>query len=278
MRTRVITSFLGLAVLLPIMYFSDRWIFVILISLLSFISMHEIIRCIGQQKRFIETFPAYIIAAFLPAFARITKFQGIFIVAATALFFIYMFYLLCISMLSKRDYDLDEASVLFTLSFYIIMGYTCIVLMRGLPNGEYVYLLAFIGAWCTDTFAFFCGKLFGKHKLVPEISPKKTIEGAIGGTLFCVLGFLIFGFAVGKIFDEAPNYLALGVIGFISACVAQFGDLITSSIKRKYGKKDFGSILPGHGGIMDRFDSIIAIGPFIYITSVIFPVLSLFSS
>lgn len=277
MLIRTITALVGLAVMLPAMYFSDTWIFVILISVLSVISMYEIIRCIGQQKRIIETIPAYLIAAVLPIFARISEFQSIFIVVATALFFCYMFYLLCISMLSKRDYDLDEASILFTLSFYVIMGFTTLVLTRELPNGEYIFLLAFIGAWSTDTFAFFTGKLFGKHKLMPQISPKKTVEGAIGGMVFCVIGFLVFGFVVGKIFNEVPNYLALAALGVISACVAQFGDLITSSIKRKYGKKDFGNILPGHGGIMDRFDSIIAIGPFIYIISAIFPFLSVFT-
>ena len=128
-------------------------------------------------------------------------------------------------------------------------------------------VLAFMIAWATDTFAFATGKLFGKHKLIPEISPKKTVEGAIGGIVFATLAFLLYGFGVELFTDLTANYLVLAISGAILAVISQIGDLIASLIKREHGVKDYSNLLPGHGGIMDRFDSILAVStPLIFIS------------
>ena len=129
------------------------------------------------------------------------------------------------------------------------------------PAGNYVYLICFIGAWVTDTFAYFSGYLFGKHKLIPDVSPKKTVEGSIGGTLFCILAMIGYGWLVQLISGGAvsANYLVLGISGLFIAVVAQVGDLLMSAIKRTYGIKDYGKLFPGHGGVLDRFDSVMAV-------------------
>ena len=101
--------------------------------------------------------------------------------------------------------------------------------------------------------------LIGKHKLIPEVSPKKTIEGSIGGTLFCVLSFVVFGIVVDSFFGTNANLIFLAISGVFVAIVAQMGDLIMSLIKREYGIKDYGKLFPGHGGVLDRFDSILAV-------------------
>ena len=101
--------------------------------------------------------------------------------------------------------------------------------------------------------------LVGKHKLIPEVSPKKTIEGSIGGTLFCALSFVAFGIIVDNFFGMNANLIFLAISGVIVSIVAQMGDLIMSLIKREYGIKDYGKLFPGHGGILDRFDSILSV-------------------
>ena len=133
-----------------------------------------------------------------------------------------------------------------------------------LSNGIYIWLV-FIIAWGTDTFAYVFGMLFGKHKLCPSLSPKKTIEGSIGGIIGAIgLTYLYIKYL------EIDAYWAFLLIAFIGSIVAQIGDLTASKIKRVTGIKDFGFIMPGHGGVLDRFDSILFIAPYTYYISKLF--------
>ena len=119
-----------------------------------------------------------------------------------------------------------------------------------------------LGAW-----RFFCGRFFGRHKLAPEISPKKTVEGSIGGIITAVLACVIYLFAVNRteaISGGDMEYIAIIVLAVAASVFSQLGDLITSAVKRDCGVKDFGNILPGHGGLLDRFDSVLFLSPFVY--------------
>lgn len=134
------------------------------------------------------------------------------------------------------------------------------VMMYLIPNGWYFMVIGLFAPWVSDVFAYFCGSFFGKHKIVPHISPKKTWEGCIGGALFtALLTALFFAFVMVNVMEVTMSFelfVALAAIfGFILSCVSQLGDWMASSIKRLVGIKDFGKIMPGHGGIMDRFDS-----------------------
>jgi phosphatidate cytidylyltransferase len=117
-----------------------------------------------------------------------------------------------------------------------------------------------------------CSKLFGGHKLMPEVSPKKTKEGAAGGIVFCSLAFVLYGFIVSSMhrFEAEPNYLLLAAAGILVSVMAQLGDLSASAIKRNYGADDFGTVFPGHGGILDRFDSVMGVAPVIMIIGALF--------
>ena len=141
--------------------------------------------------------------------------------------------------------------------------------MRYTSNGKYIYLLVFIGPWVSDTFAYFCGRLFGRHKLIPEVSPKKTVEGSIGGILFTALGCVIYGVIINTMLDSPVSltYGSLAVTGAIVSVISQIGDLAASLIKRNYGIKDYGFIFPGHGGVLDRFDSVLLTAPILLIVS-----------
>jgi len=136
----------------------------------------------------------------------------------------------------------------------------------------YLYLLPFVGAWVSDTFAYFTGRLLGRHKLIPEVSPKKTVEGCIGGIVFAIIAMLVFGLVIDLFFEPiGVNYTVLGLMGLILSIISQVGDLIASIIKREEGVKDYGNILPGHGGITDRFDSVYTVAMLGFVVCAIFP-------
>ncbi|MBQ4159616.1 MAG: phosphatidate cytidylyltransferase [Clostridia bacterium] len=148
---------------------------------------------------------------------------------------------------------------------YIICFMQCICLVRGNDiTGLILMFMIFICAWISDTGAYFTGKLLGKHKLIEKISPKKTVEGAIGGVVFSALGGVILGLIAQLGFHLEANYLLLALTGMVGSVFGQVGDLIASWLKRQYGIKDFGNIMPGHGGAMDRFDSVVLAAPFVY--------------
>ena len=127
----------------------------------------------------------------------------------------------------------------------------------------------------TDTGAYFCGSFFGKHKLCPQISPKKTVEGALGGIIVSVLSALVTCLIFQNfIFDKQVfiNYFLIVLIAVIGAIISMVGDLSFSLVKRSCNIKDFGNVIPGHGGILDRLDSVIFLSPLIYFLLIVFPV------
>ena len=128
-------------------------------------------------------------------------------------------------------------------------------------------IIAIFSAWIADAGAFFAGSFWGKRKLCPQISPKKTVEGLIGGFVLNVVAMLVFGYVFQALFysyEVDVSYLSLLVIGFVGAGLSVIGDLAFSLIKRSCHIKDFSEIIPGHGGILDRFDSVIFVAPFVY--------------
>ena len=148
-----------------------------------------------------------------------------------------------------------------------------IYLTRLLPHGIYLVWLIFCGSWASDTCAYVVGMLFGRHKLAPVLSPKKTIEGSVGG----ILGAALIGYLYAYILcrfgttDVTDAILwAFPAISAIGALLSQIGDLAASGIKRNHNIKDYGKLIPGHGGIMDRFDSVIVTAPLIYYCSMLF--------
>ena len=156
---------------------------------------------------------------------------------------------------------------------YIVFTMLHIVLVRYMDNGKYLIYLVLLGACGTDIFAYFVGVLTGKHKLCPTISPKKTIEGAIGGVFGAIICFVGFGLVMQHCFKMDVNYVNLLILGAVSGVLSEIGDLAASMIKRQYQIKDYGHLLPGHGGIMDRLDSIIVIAPLVYYFVKYLPVL-----
>lgn len=146
---------------------------------------------------------------------------------------------------------------------YITFLFSHIVLINELKPVEVILWLPFVTAWFSDSSAYFVGVSIGKHKLCPKISPKKTVEGAIGGILGCSFLTLVFGIVVNYFGTDYP-LIHLAVIGLLCGVTSELGDLAASYIKRFCGVKDFGNIIPGHGGILDRFDSIMFTAPTVF--------------
>ncbi len=262
MKTRIITAIVAICLLVPVLIFSDTPALPIMLALCSVVAVYEITACIGLKKAFVLTVPLYLIAAGLPFVVRYTNEVFIYKIALAAAL-IMALYFFAVLTFSHGKYKLADVGVCFMTVFYIIAGFCAILFLRDHEEGgKYVYLTVFICAWVTDTFAYFCGMLFGrggKHKLIPDVSPKKTVEGSIGGIVFCVLAMVLFGFIIKSISNFSVNYVMLAVAGFLASVVSQVGDLCMSVIKRTYGIKDYGKLFPGHGGVLDRFDSVLAV-------------------
>ena len=261
MLTRIITALVAIAVFLPVLYFSHTPVFAAVLALLSLVAVLEMLRCIGLWRRWALTVPVALAAAVLPLvpywLTRASVEQAL-VLSALAL----VLYFFAVMTFSRGSVKVQDVSTAFLTCFYIVACFTALSALRYcVTAGNYVYLICFIGAWVTDTFAYFTGFLFGKHKLIPDVSPKKTVEGSIGGIVFCVASMLLYGYVVAVISkgELVPNYFLLGVSGLAISVVSQLGDLLMSAIKRAYGIKDYGKLFPGHGGVLDRFDSVLAV-------------------
>ena len=276
MKQRVITAIVLFLIAIPICIFSGTIVFPIVWALIGVIAVWELLGCMGTRKNRFISIPLYAMALTAPFVVRYTldgqlaaslssgvpyrtvrSYDALLLVLG-----IYVLYLLGVWVFSyQKDQSVDMNKVLASVivSLYIISATSSIVMIRDNAGGEYYWYFIFIGAWVTDTFAYFTGMLFGKHKLIPAVSPKKTVEGAIGGIVFCMVFFVIYGVIVNSFTQYDISLVVLAVAGFLSAIVSMIGDLSMSVIKRTYGIKDYGKIFPGHGGVLDRFDSILAV-------------------
>ena len=168
--------------------------------------------------------------------------------------------------LTFPKYRAEQVMCAFFNVAYAPVMLSCIYLVRSLPYGEYSVWMIFISSWICDTCAYIVGMLIGKHKMVPRLSPKKSIEGAIGGIAgSAVVGALYGYFVVEPVITEQNITLAFVIISAVGAVISQVGDLAASAIKRDHEIKDYGKLIPGHGGVMDRFDSVIFTAPMIYL-------------
>jgi phosphatidate cytidylyltransferase len=268
MKTRIITAIVAILIFIPVLLFSDTVLFPIAFGLLATVAAWETLACVGMRKNTgaVILSMAATVAAMVGAglSAGTTGGADRFLQLLLVFTYVYLFLMLTLSVFSKGKFPVGRALTATAMIFYVVFGFASVLLLRGAPHGGYLYLLIFLSAWVTDTGAYFTGVFFGKHKLIPDVSPKKTVEGAVGGVFFCVLTFVIFGVVVGAISDLTPHYLRLALVGAVVSVVSMIGDLIASLLKRKYGIKDYGKLFPGHGGVMDRFDSVLATAPFLY--------------
>ncbi|MBR5227093.1 MAG: phosphatidate cytidylyltransferase [Clostridia bacterium] len=264
MKKRVISAVVFFALWAVILIVDNKWFDTISITLLSVIATYEYLKAIKGVGSKPISWIAYLgCCCILFTDGVITeeyRIMAIKIVLPLALIGAFAYLLLT----SVKRTIIDVAITVFGV-LYIPVMFSFIKLILGLPNGRFYILFALCGAFISDTFAFLIGSKFGKTKLAPDISPNKTVEGSIGGIFGVLLGFAILAL-VGKYkLDINVNIVYWLFVGLVSAVAGQFGDLTASAIKRQCKIKDFGKIMPGHGGILDRFDSLMFVAPIVYI-------------
>lgn len=176
-------------------------------------------------------------------------------------------------MLSHIKLGFEKIALCYAAGMLIPFLFTSLVRIYAVSGtGRYFIMIPFVMAFLSDTGAYFTGKFFGKHKLAPVISPNKTIEGAVGGVLGAMAGMLLYGLVLDLAFDFTVHYGYALIYGTLGSLGAVFGDLCFSVIKRQTGIKDYGKLIPGHGGILDRFDSMMIVGPLAEILLALIPV------
>lgn len=258
MLTRIITGAVFLLLLVALALTCGNWFFVAAMTLLSVVAVFEMLKCLSLNKVYSISIPSYILAAVLPSLLKLGLVSDGGYVYFIAFAAVYLLALLVIFNGSEKI-TFENISFAFLALTYVIVGFVCIVRLSCTENGMFWFICMWIAATFTDTFAYFTGMLLGKHKLCPKVSPKKTIEGSIGGIVFCTIGFFLYSFVANKFFDIHVNAVVFCIVAPFVSIIAQFGDLILSAIKRKFNIKDYGKIFPGHGGVLDRFDSVIAV-------------------
>jgi phosphatidate cytidylyltransferase len=241
--------------------------------------VYEMLKCTGALNKLVIAIPSFLVAAAAQILPRVDGLSGDRYLAATLLVYIaYTVLLMMGAVFSKGKVKIADAAISAVTTVYISFGFSSLILLRDKEYGMILFILALLIPWVSDAMAYFVGVFFGRHKLIPDVSPKKTIEGAIGGIVGVCVIVAIFGLIMQFGFNKAPNYVLLMVLAFVGGLLGMCGDLIASLIKREYGIKDYGNLFPGHGGVMDRFDSIIAVSSFMYVICWIFSASYLFNT
>lgn len=257
MIKRVLTAVLGIPLLIIIINQGGLLLFVALSTICS-IGIWEYCKSINRDKEIKINTTLEIVLGLLLLY--ILKYQEALIIPGITVSFITIF----VHEIIQSKVNIIQGIYAFFGLIYIPFLLGHIFLFQNFDNGKFVLALIFIICFSTDTFAYIVGINFGKHKLCPLISPNKSVEGAIGGIIASVVITLIYGYFMMKLELLYFNWSYYIILSLFTSVIAQFGDLTASMIKRTFEVKDFGNILPGHGGVLDRFDSIIFATPVIY--------------
>lgn len=272
MKVRIISALVGIALIIALLIFGEKFPLLLFtaISIVTAIILSELLLAKGMFENYKISVPTLLFGILTPLLST-TPFKFIPIYVFTVIIFSFM-------ILYHSKVSFSEISFVYATSILVVLGMTCIVLSCNLNSGKYpsFFIVSCLGIpWMADAGAYFVGTFFGKHKLCPNISPKKTVEGAIGGVAFGIIGAVLIGMVYGNFLytDVKINMVLLIIIGFVNSLVSIMGDLSFSLIKRGCHIKDYGTIIPGHGGFLDRFDSVIFTAPLILIICQFIPLL-----
>ncbi len=278
MKTRILSAAVGIVLLIVVLSFFQTPILNVAIMLISLIAMHEFLTATKISHNKLLSLVAFVVAAVFP-FVPMQKEMNLL-----PLFLLpYIGILFLILLKTHKDTRVEDIALTFMMSIGMPLSFSAAIYLRdnnGQAMGMFYLLMALACAWFSDSGAYFVGKAFGKHKLCPLVSPHKTVEGLAGGLVSCILLNLLAAFCYQKVCGMMGialeiNFLRLALISPLASLISVLGDLSFSLIKRQFKIKDFGKIMPGHGGVLDRFDSVLFTLPFIYATTLLFPVCSI---
>jgi phosphatidate cytidylyltransferase len=262
-KQRIVTGIIAAVVFLTLLYLGNYW-FISFIGIAALVGFYEFMKMNEFKPFSLTSLIGYVGVLFLCLPWTITSLPQLS--SATSIIWIFLFILLCITVISKNKVTIDHISTLFLGVVYIGLGFHYMIETRMHEQGGLFWtLLVFFCIWATDSGAYFTGSKIGKHPLWPAISPKKSIEGSFGGIISSIVVALCFSLAQPALLSW-KQALAIGIV---IAIVGQMGDLIQSAYKRVKGIKDTGTILPGHGGVLDRVDSWLIVFPMVHLLSLL---------
>lgn len=259
LKTRVITALIGLALMTAVLLLPPIVLYIV-IALIAVIALLETLS-VCQLR---QNVPLLVMASL---FAGVTPFFGLiggafyFLIAAS----VFLFALIVMQICCHQTVKIADTATTCFLSLIVALGISSVAYCRTLPqDGLFYFLLTIFIAWGSDTGAYFVGTFFGKHKLCPHISAKKTVEGFVGGWVASIGFSLLLAFVYAQCVDTTMLYGRVALVAFVLAPISVLGDLFASVIKRQHNAKDYGNIMPGHGGLMDRFDSLLFVSPMLF--------------
>ncbi len=266
-KTRLLSGIV-LVILALIVIISGGAVTLLSLLAISLIGMYELYRVFQLEKTPLAII-SYIMAVVFYA-SKLLPFATL-VFDPMMLVMLFLIMLMFVYVFSYPKYEAKDVMAIFFGLFYVAVMLSYVYMIRILENGVYLAFLIFICSWGCDTCAYCVGVLIGKHKMAPVLSPKKSIEGAVGGVvgtaLLTVLYTSVFRAQMGL---DTKTIIVLAVISAVAALISMVGDLTASAIKRNYDIKDYGTLIPGHGGIMDRFDSMMITAPIIYYLAIYF--------
>ena len=269
MAKRIITAAIWIPIAVVLLAFAPIWGIVLAIAVLSAIGAYELLWRTGFAKKSPMCCGCGVVfAAVVPV---LVCFNGSVQGLAAMLF---VFAVLCFldGMRHQETITFEMISGTFFAAFLIPLFISSFFRVEMQFDMRLMFALPLVYAFCSDAGGYFVGRVLGKHKLAPKLSPKKTVEGSVGGMVFAVLGGVIFGLIAQFAFGLHPNYLVLALFGIPMSIISQFGDLTFSFIKREFGIKDYGTLFVGHGGVLDRFDSVIFAAPMLELLLCVAPI------
>lgn len=262
---RIVFGAIGV-VFLILMFWIGGWFFNLSLILIALIGARELYQAFIKKGFHPQAWNGYLMIVLF--YLQHSYFGGIYDFTFAIVAIVY-FVSLPVFLSSTKPIDTAITALGF---FYPGLILAIALVMRDVPfiHKNVLLILTIIGAFSTDTFAYFVGNQFGKRKLCPAISPGKTVEGSIGGLLGSIFSVLLVGILLNRVYNTHVGMIHFAAIGLLAGISSQLGDLSASAIKRYCGIKDFGNIMPGHGGILDRIDSLLFVIPVIYVYSLLF--------
>lgn len=266
MSTRIKSAAVAIVIAIIALILHNTFIFNLFIGFISVVAVFEIFRATGMDKFKYQAIACYVFAgldALMPVFYK----HGLLYFVSYRLYLgLYVLAMCILYLYDHKNFKYDN--FFFMMGATVLLNYsfgTLINMSNMEVGGVFLIVLTLAGAWLADSGAYFVGRKFGKTHPWPEISPNKTLEGLIGGVVCNGIFLLIISFVYDVILKGASvRYVMVFFAGMACALIGLVGDLTASMIKRQTGIKDYGNIMPGHGGIMDRFDSVILVAPFMY--------------
>lgn len=267
MKTRVLAAVVLLPLLLLLVLAAPKVFTSILFATMAAIGAYELLSGTGTVKHLRLNIYAMLSAFWCVLWCGL-KIGYPWLLLGILLFWVLLF---AETMASGMKIPFDKIASCIAAGVIVPLLLASVVRIHGMVKGRFFILVPFAMAFLSDTGAYFAGLKFGKHKLAPVISPKKTVEGVVGGILCAMAGMLIYGLVLQVFFKLQVNYWLALLYGALGSAAGVFGDLCFSVVKRQTGIKDYGNLIPGHGGILDRFDSMIIVAPLAEILLMLLP-------